>query len=41
MAPHNATCDTPNCDGTKNVVTPEGYVCDSCATEIASEIRSE
>ena len=30
------SCDTPLCDGDAAVITPEGYVCDSCADEIAA-----
>ena len=30
-------CDTPLCDGDAETITPEGYVCESCAAEIAVE----
>lgn len=26
-----AGCDSPRCDGRKQVVTPEGYLCRECA----------
>jgi len=29
------TCDTPTCDGEKEVTTPDGYVCRDCADELA------
>lgn len=32
-------CDTPNCEGTKQAVTPAGHVCRACATSIAQEIH--
>ena len=28
-------CDTPLCEGDAETITPEGYVCESCAAEIA------
>ena len=28
------SCDTPNCDGWKEVITPDGYVCRDCADEL-------
>ncbi|WP_049928671.1 hypothetical protein [Halopiger goleimassiliensis] len=31
-----SSCDTPTCDGDAAVITPEGYVCDSCADKIAA-----
>ena len=27
------SCDSPECDGRKEVVTPSGYVCEECARE--------
>lgn len=35
------SCDNPNCDGDKEVVTPEGYLCEKCASELASELSDE
>ncbi|WP_247729894.1 hypothetical protein [Halovivax limisalsi] len=32
-------CDTPRCDGPAETVTPEGYVCASCAREIERAYR--
>ncbi|AGB16630.1 hypothetical protein Halru_2036 [Halovivax ruber XH-70] len=32
-------CDTPRCDGTAEEITPEGYVCASCAREIEHAYR--
>ncbi|WP_247729498.1 hypothetical protein [Halovivax limisalsi] len=32
-------CDTPRCDGQAETVTPEGYVCTSCAREIERAYR--
>ncbi|MEY7847939.1 hypothetical protein AB7C87_01885 [Natrarchaeobius sp. A-rgal3] len=29
-------CDTPTCDGDAETITPEGYVCESCATKITA-----
>ncbi|WP_251329599.1 hypothetical protein [Haloplanus pelagicus] len=29
------TCDTPTCDGEKEVITPDGYVCRDCADALA------
>lgn len=31
------TCDTPTCDGEKEVTTPDGYVCRDCADELAAK----
>ncbi|MEY7852170.1 hypothetical protein AB7C87_23550 [Natrarchaeobius sp. A-rgal3] len=28
-------CDTPTCSGNAETITPEGYVCETCASEIA------
>ncbi|WP_165875195.1 hypothetical protein [Natrarchaeobius chitinivorans] len=28
-------CDTPSCTGDAETITPEGYVCETCAAEIA------
>ena len=30
-------CETPTCDGGKEVVTPDGYVCRDCAEALAAE----
>ncbi|WP_165875287.1 hypothetical protein [Natrarchaeobius chitinivorans] len=30
-------CDTPTCDGDAETITPDGYVCESCAAKIAVE----
>ena len=30
-------CDTPACDGEAATITPDGYVCETCAAEIATE----
>ncbi|QLG51072.1 hypothetical protein [Natrinema halophilum] len=30
-------CDTPLCEDDAETITPEGYVCSSCASEIAAE----
>ncbi|ELZ07322.1 helix-turn-helix transcriptional regulator [Natrialba aegyptia] len=35
------TCDTPGCDGWKEVFTPDGYVCEDCADELAQEYDAE
>ena len=32
-------CDTPNCSGDKEVITPDGYVCDFCAARLPVETR--
>lgn len=29
------SCDTPTCDGEKEVITPDGYVCRDCADALA------
>jgi hypothetical protein len=34
-------CDTPDCDGEKEVVTPDGYVCQSCADQLAAEYEDQ
>ncbi|WP_162991407.1 hypothetical protein [Halostella salina] len=34
-------CDTPDCDGEKEVVTPDGYVCQTCADQLAAEYEDE
>ena len=30
-------CDTPMCEGTAETITPNGYVCSTCAGKIALE----
>ncbi|WP_049953999.1 helix-turn-helix transcriptional regulator [Halostagnicola larsenii] len=35
------TCDTPQCDGWKEVVTPDGYVCHDCADELEKKYEAE
>ncbi|MFC6716273.1 hypothetical protein ACFQGT_07790 [Natrialbaceae archaeon GCM10025810] len=30
-------CDTPTCTDEAETITPEGYVCSSCASAIAAE----
>ncbi|MEY7850884.1 hypothetical protein AB7C87_16990 [Natrarchaeobius sp. A-rgal3] len=35
------TCDTPGCDGLKEVITPDGYVCRDCADELAKGYDAE
>ena len=32
-------CDTPTCAKTADEITPEGWVCSSCAREIEQEYR--
>lgn len=32
-------CDTPECEGAVEEITPEGYVCETCADEIARIYR--
>jgi len=34
-------CETPGCDGEKEVITPDGYVCHDCADELAEKYESE
>ncbi|WP_161973180.1 hypothetical protein [Halostella litorea] len=34
-------CETPGCDGEKEVVTPDGYVCQSCADALAEQYESD
>ena len=34
------TCDTPQCDGLKEVVTPDGYVCHPCADELEEQYQN-
>ena len=33
---HTGTCDTPSCGDSAETITPEGYVCDGCAAELAA-----
>lgn len=33
-------CDTPTCQGRAEAITPEGYVCDECAAELAAHYES-
>ncbi|MBZ6495996.1 helix-turn-helix transcriptional regulator [Natrinema longum] len=35
------SCDTPGCDGWKEVITPDGYVCEDCADELATDYEAE
>ncbi|WP_162354511.1 hypothetical protein [Natrialba swarupiae] len=32
-----SSCDTPTCSSDAETITPEGYVCESCAAKIAVE----
>ena len=34
-------CETPHCDGEKEVVTPDGYVCHDCADKLEDQYESE
>ncbi|AXR77708.1 PadR family transcriptional regulator [Natrarchaeobaculum sulfurireducens] len=38
---HLYTCDTPECNGLKEVITPDGYVCHDCADELVTEYEAE
>ncbi len=31
------SCDVPTCDGPARKITPEGYVCDACASAVTAE----
>lgn len=33
-------CDTPGCDGWKEVITPDGYVCRECAAELETHYEA-
>ncbi|AFO58448.1 MULTISPECIES: PadR family transcriptional regulator [unclassified Natrinema] len=35
------SCDTPGCPNWKTVFTPNGYVCEDCADELAQEYEAE
>ncbi|WP_254763381.1 helix-turn-helix transcriptional regulator [Natrinema marinum] len=35
------TCDTPGCTNWKEVFTPDGYVCEDCADELAEDYEAE
>ncbi|ELY99455.1 helix-turn-helix transcriptional regulator [Natrialba asiatica] len=35
------TCDTPGCTNWKEVFTPDGYVCEDCAGELAEDYDAE
>ncbi|SEW01161.1 hypothetical protein [Natrinema salifodinae] len=35
------SCDTPRCTGLKEVITPDGYLCEDCADELAAEYEDE
>ncbi|WP_455448590.1 helix-turn-helix transcriptional regulator [Natrinema thermotolerans] len=35
------TCDTPGCTNWKAVFTPDGYVCEDCADELAEDYEAE
>ncbi|MGQ3412060.1 hypothetical protein ACT4ML_07320 [Natrinema sp. LN54] len=35
------SCDTPDCDGWKEVITPDGYVCEDCAAELEQQYEAE
>ncbi|RZH69638.1 PadR family transcriptional regulator, partial [Natrinema altunense] len=35
------TCDTPGCTNWKAVFTPDGYVCEDCAAELATDYDAE
>lgn len=33
---HTGSCDTPSCTGIAETITPEGYVCETCAAKLAA-----
>ncbi len=35
------SCDTPGCDGWKEVITPDGYVCRDCADKLEEYYEAE
>jgi len=35
------SCDVPRCNQTKEVITPAGYLCRSCANELGQEVREQ
>ena len=34
----NGSCETPRCPGAAQVITPEGYVCRTCAERIRAHL---
>ncbi|WP_245800517.1 hypothetical protein [Natrinema saccharevitans] len=34
------SCETPSCDGWKEVITPDGYVCEDCAAELEQQYEA-
>ncbi|APW99374.1 PadR family transcriptional regulator [Halobiforma lacisalsi AJ5] len=35
------SCDTPQCSGLKEIITPDGYVCQDCADELEAQYEAE